>query len=76
MVLNVISIFINWSTPIFTSVAAIGSYQYFIGQISTANVLSSITIFGLVSRSIWLLPDTINILLDSIIALNRIQVNF
>lgn len=62
-----------WSTPVITSIVAIGAHQYFIGQISTANILGSITIFGLIAEALWSLPMCLTSLYDTLVGLSRIQ---
>lgn len=74
--LSILSNTLLWSTPVLVSVASIGVYQYFVDALKIEDILTCIGIFNSIQEPIRALPGTINSLIECMISLRRIEVNY
>ena len=75
--INTINVFINcifWSTGPIMSFASICAYNYLNEEMNLSNVLTGLFIFHSLADPLFLLPEYINGLNDSLISLKRIEV--
>ena len=74
---NSINIFINcifWSTGPIMSFVSICAYNYLNDEMNLSNVLTGLFIFHSLADPLFLLPEYINGLIDSLLSLKRIEV--
>jgi len=75
--INTINIFINcifWSTGPIMSFVSICAYNYFNEEMNLSNVLTGLFIFHTLADPLFLLPEYVNGLMDSILSLKRIEI--
>jgi ABC-type multidrug transport system fused ATPase/permease subunit len=75
--INTINVFINcifWSTGPIMSFVSICAYNYFNEEMSLSNVLTGLFIFHTLADPLFLLPEYINGLSDSLLSLKRLEV--
>ena len=75
--INMINVFINcifWSTGPVMSFVSICAYNYFNEEMNLSNVLTGLFIFHTLADPLFLLPEYINGLSDSLLSLKRIEV--
>ena len=75
--INMINVFINcifWSTGPIMSFVSICAYNYFNDEMNLSNVLTGLFIFHTLADPLFLLPEYINGLSDSLLSLKRIEV--
>ena len=75
--INMINVFINcifWSTGPIMSFVSICAYNYFNEEMNLSNVLTGLFIFHTLADPLFLLPEYINGLSDSLLSLKRIEV--
>ena len=75
--INTINIFINcifWSTGPIMSFVSICAYNYFNEQMNLSNVLTGLFIFHTLADPLFLLPEYVNGLMDSILSLRRLEI--
>jgi ATP-binding cassette subfamily C (CFTR/MRP) protein 1 len=75
--INTINVFINcifWSTGPIMSFVSICAYNYFNEEMSLSNVLTGLFIFHTLADPLFLLPEYINCLSDSLLSLKRLEV--
>lgn len=74
--LSVFGIVAYWSAPMIASIVTIGLYQYLNSTIMIGNILIGLTIFNNLQPLISELPNSINNILETIVSIGRIEVNF
>ena len=75
--INTINIFINcvfWSTGPIMSFVSICAYNYFNDEMNLSNILTGLFIFHTLADPLFLLPEYINGLSDSILSLRRLEI--
>jgi ABC-type multidrug transport system fused ATPase/permease subunit len=75
--LNMINAFINslyWSTEPIMSFVSIWAYDYFNEKMNLSNVLTGLFIFHTLADPLFLLPEYINGLKDTLLSLKRIEI--
>ena len=75
--INTINVFINcifWSTGPIMSFISICAYNYFNEEMNLSNVLTGLFIFHTLADPLFLLPEYINGLSDSLLSLKRLEV--
>ena len=75
--INTINIFINcifWSTGPIMSFVSICAYNYFNEEMNLSNVLTGLFIFHTLADPLFLLPEYVNGLMDSILSLRRLEI--
>ena len=75
--INTINVLINcifWSTGPIMSFVSICAYNYFNEEMNLSNILTGLYIFHTLADPLFLLPEYINGLSDSILSLKRIEV--
>ena len=75
--INTINVFINcifWSTGPIMSFVSICAYNYFNEEMNLSNILTGLFIFHTLADPLFLLPEYINGLSDSMLSLKRIEV--
>jgi ABC-type multidrug transport system fused ATPase/permease subunit len=75
--INTINVFINcifWSTGPIMSFVSICAYNYFNEEMNLSNVLTGLFIFHTLADPLFLLPEYINGLSDSLLSLKRLEV--
>ena len=72
--INTINVFINcifWSTGPIMSFVSICAYNYFNEEMNLSNVLTGLFIFHTLADPLFLLPEYVNGLTDSLLSLKR-----
>ena len=75
--INTINVFINcifWSTGPIMSFVSICAYNYFNEEMNLSNVLTGLFIFHTLADPLFLLPEYINGLTDSLLSLKRLEI--
>ena len=75
--INTINIFINcifWSTGPIMSFVSICAYNYFNEEMNLSNVLTGLFIFHTLADPLFLLPEYVNGLMDSLLSLRRLEI--
>ncbi len=70
------SIAILWLIPVFAIIGTIGTYQYLNEKMDIKNIMTALYIFAQLQGLISFLPICINCLIETFIALKRIEVFF
>ena len=75
--INTINIFINcifWSTGPIMSFVSICAYNYFNDEMNLSNILTGLFIFHTLADPLFLLPEYVNGLSDSLLSLKRLEI--
>jgi ABC-type multidrug transport system fused ATPase/permease subunit len=63
-----------WAVPVFATLGTIGAYQYLNDKMEIKNIMTGLYIFGQLQFPISALPYCITCIIDTIVALKRIEV--
>jgi ABC-type multidrug transport system fused ATPase/permease subunit len=70
------NISLYWASPVLASITTIGVYQFYNEKLNISDILIGLTIFNMLQPAIRDLPVAINSILDTLVSMIRIEVNF
>ncbi len=74
--LDVIGITLYWTAPVIVTVTTIGVYQYLNPVMDIDRILIGLYVFGLLQDPLRDLPYCITAIIDTLVSMKRIEVNF
>ena len=75
-ILLIWDVLIWFSAPTICAVVSLGLYQYFVEQLTTANMLMALTLFNLINSPLDNIPEGINGISHVLVSMKRITVSY